>query len=204
MCRWLQVSTAGFYDHLNTVQTARARRRALVTIHVRAAFTLGRGTYGVRRVHRILTRSDDPQVASVSPKLVRSIMAELEGYGDNAYGSGEFQDRLAEAGIESKCKTQRPTAAGGLFTKDAFDVDLDTGTVTCPNKKTAPIRRNKDGSGAAQFGPAARCGRGVPSRRRAQHQGRPARASAGSGRATRTGSSTTGPPGRRWSARSRI
>jgi hypothetical protein len=74
-------------------------------------------------------------------------------YGDNAYGTGEFQDRLAEAGIESRCKTQQPTAAGGLFTKDAFDVDLDTDTVTCPNGKTAPIRRNKDGAGAAQFGP---------------------------------------------------
>jgi hypothetical protein len=75
-------------------------------------------------------------------------------YGDNAYGTGEFQERLAEAGLDSKCKTQRPTAAGGLFTKDAFDVDLDTDTVTCPNGKTAEIRRNKDGSGAAQFGPA--------------------------------------------------
>jgi hypothetical protein len=75
-------------------------------------------------------------------------------YGDNAYGTGEFQERLAEAGIESRCKTQRPTAAGGLFTKNAFDVDLDTDTVTCPNKKTAPIQRNKDGSGAAQFGKA--------------------------------------------------
>jgi hypothetical protein len=75
-------------------------------------------------------------------------------YGDNAYGTGEFQDRLAEAGIESRCKTQQPTAAGGLFTKDAFDVDLDTDTVTCPTGKTAPIHRTKDGSGVAQFGPA--------------------------------------------------
>jgi DDE family transposase/transposase-like protein DUF772 len=74
-------------------------------------------------------------------------------YGDNAYGTGEFQERLAEAGLDSKCKTQRPTAAGGLFTKDAFTVDLDSDTVTCPNGKTAEIRRNKDGSGAAQFGP---------------------------------------------------
>ena len=73
-------------------------------------------------------------------------------YGDNAYGTGEFQERLAEAGLESKCKTQRPTAADGLFTKDAFEVDLDADTVSCPNGQTAPIRRNKDGSGAAQFG----------------------------------------------------
>lgn len=73
-------------------------------------------------------------------------------YGDNAYGTGEFQDRLADAGLESKCKTQQPTAADGLFTKDAFNVDLDTDTVSCPNGQTADIRRNKDGSRAAQFG----------------------------------------------------
>lgn len=77
MCAWLHVSTSGFYDHCSAVQTDRARRRTLVTEHVRAAFELGRSTYGVRRVHQILTRSHDPQVASCSAKLVRSIMAEL-------------------------------------------------------------------------------------------------------------------------------
>lgn len=76
-------------------------------------------------------------------------------YGDSAYGSsGEFLDKLAEAGIDSKCKTQPPTAAGGMFTKDAFDVDLETDTVTCPNGATAPIRRGKDGDGTAYFGAA--------------------------------------------------
>ena len=75
-------------------------------------------------------------------------------YGDNAYGTGEFQDRLAEAGIDSKCKTQPPSAADGLFAKDAFDVDLDTDTVSCPAGQTAPIRRGKNGSGIAEFGSA--------------------------------------------------
>ena len=76
-------------------------------------------------------------------------------YGDSAYGSsGQFLDDLAEAGIESKCKTQPPTAAGGMFTKDAFDVDLDTDTVTCPNGVDAPIRRDKHGDGTASFGSA--------------------------------------------------
>ena len=40
-------------------------------------------------------------------------------YGDNAYGTGQFHDRLDQAGIESKCKTQQPVAAGGLFSKTA-------------------------------------------------------------------------------------
>jgi transposase InsO family protein len=77
MCAWLEVSTSGFYDSCNVVESDRAHRRATVAMHVRAAFQAGRGSYGVRRVQRILKRSANPQVASCSAKLVRSIMAEL-------------------------------------------------------------------------------------------------------------------------------
>ena len=75
-------------------------------------------------------------------------------YGDNAYGTGQFHDRLDHAGIESKCKTQQPTTTGGLFTKDRFDIDLEQDTVTCPAGNTAPIRRAGDGAGTASFGEA--------------------------------------------------
>ena len=74
-------------------------------------------------------------------------------YGDNAYGTGEFHDRLERAGIESRCKTQPPTAAGGMLGKDRFDVDLDNGTVTCPAGRSAPLRRAKPGR-MAYFGTA--------------------------------------------------
>ena len=76
-------------------------------------------------------------------------------YGDAAYGTGEFHELLGEAGIESRCKTQAPTAAGGLFSKDWFDIDLQAGTATCPAGVTAPFRfaRSGDGSGIAYFGP---------------------------------------------------
>lgn len=77
MCRWLKVSTSGFYDHLAAVPTRRARRRIKIIDHVQAAFAAGRGTYGVRRVHAVLQRSHDPEVAAASSKLVRSVMAEL-------------------------------------------------------------------------------------------------------------------------------
>jgi putative transposase len=99
MCRWLHVSTSGFYDYGNAVETDRARRRAKLISHVQAAFTLGRGTYGVRRVHGVLTRSHDPEVASCSAKLVRSIMAEL--------GLKACQPRAY------KTTTQADPAAGG-------------------------------------------------------------------------------------------
>jgi hypothetical protein len=75
-------------------------------------------------------------------------------YGDNAYGTGEFHEYLAEGDIDSRCKTQQPTAAGGMFTKADFDIDLDADTVTCPNQTTVPIRRNVNGDGTASFGPA--------------------------------------------------
>src|SRR5664280_3592146 len=60
------------------------------------------------------------------------------------------------ANIESKCKTQPPSAKNGMFTKDRFVVDLLGDTVTCPAQVTVKIGRRKDGAGVAKF--AAHCG----------------------------------------------
>ena len=73
-------------------------------------------------------------------------------YGDAAYGTGELQRRLAHANIESKCKTQPPSAKNGMFTKDRFVVDLSADTVSCPAGVTVKIGRHKDGAGVAKFG----------------------------------------------------
>lgn len=75
MCTLLGVSRSGFYAWAGARPSARARRRQLLATHVRAAFEAGRGTYGVRRVHAMLRRSSDPQVAGVSLSLVRDLMA---------------------------------------------------------------------------------------------------------------------------------
>jgi hypothetical protein len=72
-------------------------------------------------------------------------------YGDAAYGSGEFLDHLAKAGIDSRCKTQPPVAPGGRYRKDHFYIDLDADTVTCPAGEEVTIRRNKSGDGIAYF-----------------------------------------------------
>jgi Transposase DDE domain/Transposase domain (DUF772) len=77
-------------------------------------------------------------------------------YGDNAYGTGSFQERLEDEGIDSRCKTQEPTTAGGLFTKDRFDVNVGAGTVTCPNGVTVKITRHRRGGGMAYFKEACR------------------------------------------------
>jgi hypothetical protein len=87
-----------------------------------------------------LSASDDAEQAAV--------------YGDNAYGTGSFHDRLGQAGITDRCKTQTPTAAGGLFSKDRFDIDLGAGTVTCPGAVTASIRPARAGGGTAYFASA--------------------------------------------------
>lgn len=73
-------------------------------------------------------------------------------YGDAAYGSGQQLADLEQRNIDARVKTQPPTARGGRFSKDEFDVDLDDDTVTCPAGKMAPITRSVDGSGVARFG----------------------------------------------------
>ena len=78
-------------------------------------------------------------------------------YGDAAYGAGEVLEQLHDAGIDIKTKVQPPVAPGGRFTKDRFTVDLQTGTVTCPNQVTIPIRPvtgHDRHAGKADFGTA--------------------------------------------------
>jgi hypothetical protein len=72
-------------------------------------------------------------------------------YGDNAYGTGPFQERLEDAGIDSRCKSMKPPNAGGMFTKDSFTVNLEEDCVTCPNGVTVMINRHVGGGGEARF-----------------------------------------------------
>jgi len=74
-------------------------------------------------------------------------------YGDAAYGTGKFLSRLHDAGIEAKCKTQPPVAAGGMFSKDHFYIELGEGIVTCPAGEVAEIHWAGHGGGMAYFAP---------------------------------------------------
>ena len=69
----------------------------------------------------------------------------LAVYGDSAYGAGTVLATLEHAGVEIMCKVQAPNAPGGRFAKDAFAIDLEAGTVTCPAGQTAALRPVKDG-----------------------------------------------------------
>jgi Transposase DDE domain/Transposase domain (DUF772) len=100
--------------------------------------------------------------ATVATDLIDDLLDEdsegVDGakvYGDSAYGTGEFQQRLDDENIESGCRTQPPVAPGGLFTKNRFKIDLGDNTVTCPNDVTVTIRHTANGAGIAHF--AERC-----------------------------------------------
>jgi Transposase DDE domain len=62
--------------------------------------------------------------------------------------------RLEAAGAQIFTKVQPPTAAGGRFAKDRFDIDLDAATVSCPNAVRVAIRPAQTGGGTAVFGAA--------------------------------------------------
>jgi hypothetical protein len=79
----------------------------------------------------------------------------LSVYGDSAYGAGRVLDTLEKADATIMCKVQPANAPGGRFTKDAFVIALDAGTVTCPAGRLAVLRAVKDGQ-IATFGSACR------------------------------------------------
>jgi hypothetical protein len=80
----------------------------------------------------------------------------VEVYGDASYGTADVLLHLEEAGAVANVKVQAPHAPGGVFTKDAFHIDLENETVTCPVGQLVQIRRTKDGSGLASFGIACK------------------------------------------------
>jgi len=94
-------------------------------------------------------RSVDPDPAA-DPEHERED-GPLSVYGDSAYGSGELLSTLEDAGAEANCKVQPPVAPGGRFSKDAFQIDLENGTVSCPAAHTVALRASGDGQ-LAQFG----------------------------------------------------
>lgn len=94
--------------------------------------------------------------ASPDPPAADGASADQEPltvYGDAAYGAGEVLSLLEGAGAESRCKVQPPVAPDGRFAKDAFTIDLEMATVTCPAGVTVSLSPHTGGS-IARFGDA--------------------------------------------------
>ncbi|MDI3214104.1 IS3 family transposase [Arthrobacter sp. AL12] len=70
MCRWLGVSTSGFYHWATRPQSATASRRQGLTARIEHFFEESEGTYGYRRIHADLAAEQ----TECSPELVRQIM----------------------------------------------------------------------------------------------------------------------------------
>ena len=70
MCRWLDVSTSGFYHWLTRPQSVTSARRKALLARVRHYFEESDGTYGYRRIHADLAAEQ----TQCSPELVRQMM----------------------------------------------------------------------------------------------------------------------------------
>ena len=73
MCQWLSVSRSGFYDWRSRPTSATAARRAELAALVAHVFDASDQTYGYRRVHAELRRSD----VQIGSELVRQLMGDL-------------------------------------------------------------------------------------------------------------------------------
>jgi transposase InsO family protein len=73
MCKWLEVSSSGFFDWKSRPASATSERREALGVLIAEAFSASDETYGYRRIHAQLNRSG----VACGPELVRSIMREL-------------------------------------------------------------------------------------------------------------------------------
>jgi hypothetical protein len=99
-------------------------------------------------------RSGDPETVESAAGDERARDEGPVAYADADYGKGELLKALDDAGVETRIKVQPPANTGGRYTKDAFSIDLDQETVTCPAGVSVPIVRDVHGDGTAQFGGA--------------------------------------------------
>jgi transposase InsO family protein len=72
MCRWAQVSRAGYYEWRDRPASATAERRTVLAQQIRQVFDDSDETYGYRRVWHELARRG----VEAGPELVRAIMRE--------------------------------------------------------------------------------------------------------------------------------
>ena len=75
-----------------------------------------------------------------------------EVYGDASYGTADLVEKVKAAGIDTNMKVQPPSPPRvGMFSQDAFNIDLQAGTVTCPRGRLVVLRTSADGSQIAAF-----------------------------------------------------
>jgi hypothetical protein len=76
--------------------------------------------------------------------------------GDTAYGTGPVRGELSERAVEVLAPVPEAPVKEGRLGKRDFQIDLDSGTVTCPAGEVAQIRTQPSGARAAIF-PRSAC-----------------------------------------------
>ena len=61
--------------------------------------------------------------------------------GDTAYGGGPVREELAERGVEMLAPVHETSPKNGPIPKSEFGIDLESGTVTCPQGESARMQR---------------------------------------------------------------
>jgi hypothetical protein len=135
------------------------------------ATTVTAGNAGDGSVATVLTKdvlalptvepSTEPETKDTSAPAEPAAPPEI--YGDAAYGTAEYVEKIEAAGAQVNVKVQPPSAPDGKFAKGDFQVDLDAKTVCCPGGVLVVIQPSADGGGLASFG--AHCA-GCPLRER--------------------------------------
>jgi len=95
---------------------------------------------------------ESPAQTSNEPSSAAASEPGYEVYGDASYGTADLVETIEGAGAKANVKVQAAVAPDGRFSKDAFVVDLDAGTVCCPAGAIVAIRKAQDGGGLAAFG----------------------------------------------------
>lgn len=99
----------------------------------------------------------DGKVAAPADAAPDSRSEPLAVFGDAAYGAGALLAELEAVDAEIFCKVQPAASRDGRFSKDAFEIDLQTGTVRCPADHTVALREVKDGQIARFANACAGC-----------------------------------------------
>jgi hypothetical protein len=96
------------------------------------------------------TEATTPHAAEAAEKKPEEA---VEVYGDASYGTAEILKHLEDHGVIPNVKVQPAVAPGeGMFSQDAFEIDIDKGTARCPGGVLVQLRRNKDDRAIADFG----------------------------------------------------
>jgi hypothetical protein len=141
----------------------------IITAAVVTPANVGDGSAAKELLHDVVPLAPEPatgdaangtatEEAPVAPRAggadAASMGVPIEVYGDSSYGSAEVLKHLEDAGVVANVKVQPPHAPGeGLFSQDAFKIDIASGTAQCPAGALVPLRRNKDDGWSAHFEP---------------------------------------------------